>query len=71
LEAEKIIDFNKMKKNSATIDKIRKILNMHDTTIESKVVSDKLYLRNKNWDTIKEKLLPLDAVQSKKEKIAH
>ena len=42
-----------MKEYSVTIEKIKNILNLHDTTIEFKIDGEKLYLRNKNWETIK------------------
>ena len=66
-----------MKVNSVTIEKIQNILNEFDTTIETKVESEKLYLRNKNWDTIKDviliiklkKLLPIEKIQQQKKKI--
>ena len=46
-----------MKVNSVTIDKIQNILNEFDTTIETKVEGEKLYLRNKNWETIKDVII--------------
>jgi len=66
LEATEIMNFNKMKVNSVTIDKIQNILNEFDTTIETKVEGEKLYLRNKNWETIKDKLLPIEKIQQQK-----
>jgi len=68
LEATEIMNFNKMKVNSVTIDKIQNILNEFDTTIETKVEGEKLYLRNKNWETIKDKLLPIEKIQQQKKK---
>jgi len=68
LNAEEIITFNKMKKASVTIEKIREILNKFDSVIESKVENDKLFLRNKNWETIKDKLTSLETIQEQKKK---
>jgi hypothetical protein len=43
-----------MKKNSVTIEKIQNLLELNKTTIETRVENDKLFLRNINWETIKE-----------------
>jgi hypothetical protein len=42
-----------MKKNAVTIEKIQNLLELNKTTIETKVESEKLFLRNINWETIK------------------
>ncbi len=42
-----------MKEYSVTIERITNLLKIHDTTIEYKFEGDSLYLRNKNWESIK------------------
>jgi hypothetical protein len=55
-----------MKENSVTIEKIQNILEQFQTSIETKVENEKLFLRNGHWDNIKDKLTPLELIQNKK-----
>jgi len=64
--AEEIMNFNKMKNNAVTLEKIQDILKKFDTTIEQVVIDKKLYLRNKNWDNIKDKLVNIESIKQEK-----
>jgi len=66
IDATQIINFNKMKSNSVTIEKIDNILNKYSTIIETQVRDNNLYLRHKNWDTINDKLIPLSEIKQSK-----
>jgi len=61
LDADAIINFNqyisfniRMKKNSVTVEKLKELLKQFDTIIETKTEDEKIYLRNKNWETIRD-----------------
>ena len=43
-----------MKKNSVTVEKLKELLKQFDTIIETNTEDEKIYLRNKNWETIKD-----------------
>jgi len=64
--AEEIMNFNKMKNNAVTLEKIQEILKKFDTTIDQVVIDKKLYLRNKNWDNIKDKLVSIESIKQDK-----
>jgi len=66
LNAKEIINFKKMKAFSVSIEKIQNILQKFNTVIESQVTEGELFLRNKNWDTIKDKITPLSDIKEKK-----
>jgi len=67
LNAKEIINFKKMKAYSVSIEKIQNILEKFNTEIEPQVLGGELFLRNKNWDTIKEKMTPLNEITKKKQ----
>jgi la-related protein 1 len=61
LDADAIINFNqyipfniRMKKNAVTVEKLKELLKQFDTIIETKTEDEKIYLRNKNWETIRD-----------------
>jgi len=70
IDASHIINFNKMKANSVTIEKIDNILNKFNTVIETQVRDNNLYLRHKNWDTINDRLTHLSEIKQSKTKNA-
>jgi hypothetical protein len=69
INAEIITTFNTMKKHNVTKEKIGEILKTQkfNGIIEMSVKDDVLNLRNKNWETVKDKLLPLEAVKELKD----
>jgi len=66
LNAKEIINFKKMKAHSVSIEKIQNILQKFNTVIEPQVIEGELFLRNKNWDMIKDKITPINEIPQKK-----
>ena len=68
IDAYEIVNFNKMKNRNMTVEKIEEILNNNKESIIEYVVSQdkRLYLRNKFWESFKDKLIPLENLQMQK-----
>lgn len=63
VEAIEIVNFNKMKNKGVTLERLEEILESNkDSVLETVLSEDKLYLRNREWESIKEKLLPLESI---------
>ena len=69
IEASNIIRFNKMKSKGVTVEMIEEILKNKSTDlIESKVTSDgQLFMRNKDWDSFKDSLVHINALQQQQQ----
>jgi hypothetical protein len=65
IDAQEIANFNKMKSRGVTIEKLEEILKTaeENTVIESSLIGGRLFLRNKYWDSFKDRLVPLDKLQ--------
>jgi len=63
IDSDIIMTFNTMKKYSVTKEKIKEILKKFDGIIEMNTKDDSLLLRNKNWETVKDKLYDLETVK--------
>jgi hypothetical protein len=63
IDAYEIVNFNKMKNRGVTVEKIQEIVNNKDSVIESVVADNRLYLRNREWESFKDKLAPLEVLQ--------
>jgi len=70
IDAQEIVNFNKMKNKGVTFEKITQIVKENEddenNVIESKNENEKFLLRNKNWNSIKEELYPIDYIQQQK-----
>ena len=62
---DEILKFNQMVKNNATNDTILQIVD-ESKIIEQAVIGDKVFLRNKLWNDLKNNLVPLEELESKK-----
>jgi len=74
IDAQEIVNFNKMKVKGVSMDKIAEVLNeTENSLIESKIEGERLLLRNRDWDVIREKLLPIEYLlqQKKMNKTSH
>jgi len=63
-----ILSFNKISSTGITPEKLSEVLENNKTNIESYTDKDTnvLYLRNKDWDLIKDKLTSLEMIQQQK-----
>jgi len=63
-----ILSFNRMNSTGVTPDKLAEVLKNNKTNIEffTDKESNILYLRNKDWDLIKDKLIPIETLQQQK-----
>jgi hypothetical protein len=64
IDAYEIVNFNKMKNRGVNVEKIQEIVSSNKDSIVEYVVSEgRLYLRNREWESFKDKLLPLEVLQ--------
>jgi hypothetical protein len=54
--------FNKLKRNSVSVEKIEEVLGSGNEVIESKLQDGFLYLRNREWATLKDQLLSKEQI---------
>jgi len=67
IDAQEIANFNKMKNRGVTVEKIEEVLKENkDSIIETTTINGRLWLRNKNWESFAEKLVPLDVLLMQK-----
>lgn len=64
IEASEILKFNNMKKNGADMEKLNELIENNDTLVEKQVRNGKVFFRNKNWNSIEKKLLPIDEIEA-------
>lgn len=64
IEANEILKFNNMKKNGADLEKINELIESNDTQVEKLVRNGKVFFRNKNWNSIENKLLPIEEIEA-------
>lgn len=65
IEAKELLTFNKMKAKGVTLDRITAVLSSSPSdVVETNSTSEgTLFLRNKNWDAIKDKLVSVDELR--------
>jgi hypothetical protein len=64
IDAYEIVNFNKMKNRGVTVEKIQETVSSNQGSIIEHVLSDnRLYLRNRDWESFKDKLFPLEVLQ--------
>lgn len=69
LNADDLVNFNKVRQNGVTVDKIKETLQKHQLSdnIEVRIGSeDELSFRNRNWEEIKDNLTPIEVLQQRK-----
>lgn len=65
--ASEILKFNNMKKLNADLDKIREVISKGDCQVEESTVEGEVAFRNKNWENIKNQLLSIEEIESRKQ----
>ncbi len=67
IDAYEIVNFNKMKNRGVTVEKIEDIVKTNTGSIIEYAVSEgRLYLRNRDWESFRERLTPVEALQMQK-----
>lgn len=61
--AQEVLNFKKMKKENVTLADLLAIINKSEI-LEKKEVGSQLYIRNKEWDLMKKKLISMDEISS-------
>ena len=68
IDVEEILKFNNMKKHKADLDTIRDCINNKNSPIEEASFNNRIYIRNKDWNQIKNYLIPIEEIESRKSK---
>lgn len=67
LDADLIVNFNKMKRQGVSMEKLKELLGDNtNLIIETGLLDGKFVLRNRDWDNIKDKLVPREFLQQQK-----